>query len=169
MRKLVKELAAESAFDPEALTIMATAFDRAWLSLRASGAPFAAGDHAERAREILGKSIIEAAKNGERDPQQLCDGALLYLARSKLKKPRRPPDRTAGATMSGVELSQKAKECAQALAAAGDPSQREALFILGQLWMTLANERQFLRDDDLAAEIAEIARIHADLMKPGAD
>ena len=95
MLKLVHELGAEAAFDPETLQVMAAAFDRAWSTLEASGAPFAAAHYAERAREILGKYIIHAARNGERDPRQLCDGALQQLTRSDLTRGRRPSQRSA--------------------------------------------------------------------------
>ena len=88
MLKLVHDLEAEAAFDPETLQIMAAAFDRAWGTLEASGAAFAAAHYAVGVREILGKYIVQAAKNGERDQQQLCDGALLQLAKSDLTRGR---------------------------------------------------------------------------------
>ena len=97
MLKLINELGSEAAFDPETLRVLTAAFDAAWASVRGSGAPFSEANYAERAREIIGKHIVQAAKNGERDQQQLCDGALLELARSDLKRrhkasksPRRP-------------------------------------------------------------------------------
>ena len=51
-------------------------------------AAFAAAPYAVGAREILGKYIVQAAKNGERDQQQLCEGALLQLAKSDLTRGR---------------------------------------------------------------------------------
>ena len=93
MLKLVHDLEAEAAFDPETLQIMAAAFDRAWGTLEASGAAFAAAHYAVGVREILGKYIVQAAKNGERDQQQLCDGALLQLAKSDLTRGRNPSQR----------------------------------------------------------------------------
>jgi hypothetical protein len=85
MLNLIQELAGEAAFDPEAVRIMTAAFDRAWASVQASGAPFSASDYAQGAREILGKYIIQAANKGERDQQRLSDDALLELARTDLK------------------------------------------------------------------------------------
>jgi hypothetical protein len=93
MLKLVHDLGAEAAFDPETLQIMAAAFDRAWGTLEASGAAFVAAPYAAGAREILGKYIVQAARNGERDQQQLCDGALRQLAKSDLTRGRNPSQR----------------------------------------------------------------------------
>jgi hypothetical protein len=51
-------------FDDEAVRAMGAAFDQACRSLRL----FA---HFDRVRELVAKRIIEAAKNGERDPIRL--------------------------------------------------------------------------------------------------
>jgi hypothetical protein len=51
-------------FDDEAVRAMGAAFDQACRSLR----HFA---HFDRVRELVAKRIIEAAKNGERDPIRL--------------------------------------------------------------------------------------------------
>ncbi len=92
MLRLISELEPEAAFDPDTIRIMAAAFDRAWGTLEASGAPLSAGDYAERAREILAKQIIQAIRNGKRDQQQLCDEALLQLTRSDLTRVRSPSE-----------------------------------------------------------------------------
>jgi len=76
-------------FDPDTVHILIGAFDDAWASLLNSGAPFAAENHSETARDILAKHIIEAAKKGERDQHKLSEDALLQLARPNLKKPLR--------------------------------------------------------------------------------
>jgi hypothetical protein len=94
MLTLIRELGVEGAFDPETVRVIAAAFDRAWISVQASGAPFSASDYADRAREILGKYIVQAAKNGERDQRQLCEGALFELAKSDLKGGRKPSKRS---------------------------------------------------------------------------
>ena len=67
MRKFIKAFEAGAAFDPDTVHILIGAFDDAWASLLNSGAPFAAENHSETARDILAKHIIEAAKKGERD------------------------------------------------------------------------------------------------------
>ena len=93
MLKLMDELGESAAFDPETVRSMSVAFDSAWASLQASGASFPAGDDAEWARGILGKYIVRAAKKGDRDPKQLCEGALQALAGAKLKERSEPSER----------------------------------------------------------------------------
>jgi hypothetical protein len=51
----------------------------------ASGTIFATSAHAETARAILAKHIIEAATQGEHDQRRLRDGALVALAKSTLR------------------------------------------------------------------------------------
>jgi hypothetical protein len=57
-------------FDDAATLAMGEAFDRACKSLRNPGA-------AGGVREIIAKRIIDAAKNGERDPARLHEQALI--------------------------------------------------------------------------------------------
>lgn len=59
----------DTGFDPEAITIMADAYDRAWKALHDRGQP-------EVVREVIARRIIKAAKEGERDPDRLCAFAL---------------------------------------------------------------------------------------------
>src|SRR5262245_44338980 len=66
-------------FDPDAVRILAAAFDKAWKSVQASGAIFDTAAKAESARAILVKQIIAAAKQGERKR----DGALIALTQFK--------------------------------------------------------------------------------------
>jgi hypothetical protein len=87
IRKFINALGEGAVFDPVTLRILIGAFDDAWASLLNSGAPFAAENYAERARAILAKHIIQAAKNGERNQHKLSEGALLQLARTNLNKP----------------------------------------------------------------------------------
>ena len=89
IRKFIKAFEAGAAFDPDTVHILIGAFDDAWASLLNSGAPFAAENHSETARDILAKHIIEASKKGERDQHKLSEDALLQLARPNLKKPLR--------------------------------------------------------------------------------
>jgi hypothetical protein len=56
-------------FDPEAITAMGDAYDRACAELHDRGQP-------EIVREVIARRIIKAAKEGERDPERLCDMAL---------------------------------------------------------------------------------------------
>jgi hypothetical protein len=73
-------------FDPETVDILVGAFDDAWTTARASGAPIASEDYAVRGREILAKAIIEMAASGERDRHTLAEGALFQLSRSQMRK-----------------------------------------------------------------------------------
>jgi hypothetical protein len=61
-----------SSFDPQTLVILETAFDEAWLTLKA------AGNRTVRPDE-LARSLLRLAMEGERDPVRLHDGALKGL------------------------------------------------------------------------------------------
>jgi hypothetical protein len=66
LRKL-SELGELGAFGPEEVR------DAAWEAVKASGAPFSKPDYEETARDILAKSIIYAAKIGERNERALTE------------------------------------------------------------------------------------------------
>jgi hypothetical protein len=61
-----------SAFDPQTLVILETAFDEAWLTLKAIGNTSIRPDE-------LARSMLRLAMDGERDPVRLHDGALKGL------------------------------------------------------------------------------------------
>jgi hypothetical protein len=58
------------SFDDAATLVMGEAFDHACMSLHRFGTLITA-------RELIAKRIIEAAKNGERDPARLCEQSLI--------------------------------------------------------------------------------------------
>jgi len=58
-----------NAFDPQTLVILETAFDEAWLTLKAIGNTSVKPDE-------LARSMLRLAMEGERDPLRLHDGAL---------------------------------------------------------------------------------------------
>ena len=60
------------SFDPQTLVIVETAFDEAWITLRTNG-------HDNIRPDELARRILHLAMEGERDPVQLHDGALLAL------------------------------------------------------------------------------------------
>jgi hypothetical protein len=60
------------AFDYDATRAMTEAFDRACHSLHDLGQP-------DLVREIVARRIIEVARRGERDPDELCARALQAL------------------------------------------------------------------------------------------
>jgi hypothetical protein len=61
-------------FDPEAIAVLAIAFEKA-----IDGQPISV-------HEIVAKRIIGLASEGERDPDRLCHGALAL----SMRKPRSP-------------------------------------------------------------------------------
>lgn len=62
----------DEAFDAEATAKLCEAFDRACRELHDMGQP-------ELVREVIAKRIIEIAGQGERDPDKMCEAALLAL------------------------------------------------------------------------------------------
>jgi hypothetical protein len=58
-----------SAFDPQTLVLLETAFDEAWLTLKS------VGNRTVRPDE-LARSVLRLAMEGGRDPVRLSDGAL---------------------------------------------------------------------------------------------
>jgi hypothetical protein len=92
------------AFGPHEIRTLVAALDKAWESIQASGATFDTGAHAESARAILAKHIIEAAKQGERDQRRLRDGALVAWAQSNLRTAKPPTDRRLGRSGNGNEV-----------------------------------------------------------------
>jgi hypothetical protein len=61
-----------AASDDDATQVMGKAFDRACQSLHDNGQP-------DLVRQIIAKRIIEVARKGERDPDELCARALQAL------------------------------------------------------------------------------------------
>jgi len=61
-----------SSFDPQTLVVLETAFDEAWLTLKLNGNTTVKPDE-------LARSVLRLAMEGERDPEQLQDGALKGL------------------------------------------------------------------------------------------
>ena len=58
-----------NAFDPQTLVVLETAFDEAWLTLKAIGNRTVRPDE-------LARSVLRLAMEGERDPVRLHDGAI---------------------------------------------------------------------------------------------
>jgi hypothetical protein len=85
MLRLVEKFA-PGAFAPEDVRILCGAFDDAWERLLKSGARLDSEYRIEQARDALGRYIIDQARKGERDPQQLSSGALLYYSQAILRK-----------------------------------------------------------------------------------
>ena len=75
-------LLAQSAFDPEFIETLVSAYEHAWQQVEKSGSTFASPRYRRAAREIIAKRIIEMAQRGEREPTRLAEDAVSYLARS---------------------------------------------------------------------------------------
>jgi hypothetical protein len=64
-----------NTFDPQTLVVIETAFDEAWLTLKAIGNSSIKPDE-------LARSVLRLAMEGERDPVRLHDGAIEGLVPS---------------------------------------------------------------------------------------
>ncbi len=81
MRTIVGKYAGECVFQPEEVAILVAAFDGCWERLLKSGVQYGSDRAMQATRERLGRSIIEMAKRGERDPDRLCEDAMLHMAK----------------------------------------------------------------------------------------
>ena len=72
----VRHLFSNTAFDPETVKAMCDAYDRVCKSLHDAGRP-------DIVNEVIAERIISLAKQGERDPHKLCEGALVAFATSR--------------------------------------------------------------------------------------
>ena len=75
-------LLAQSAFDPELIETLVSAYEDAWRRIEQSGSEFASPRYRRVAKEIVAKRIIEMAQRGEREPAKLAEDAVAYLAQS---------------------------------------------------------------------------------------
>jgi hypothetical protein len=73
----VTDLFSASAFDPDTVKTLCEAYDRARRSLHDTGQP-------EIVNEVIAQRIIALAKQGERDPSKLCEGALSSLGKKAI-------------------------------------------------------------------------------------
>jgi hypothetical protein len=68
-------------FDPETIRVMGLAYEMALIALRLA-------DRGDIANDVVARKIIEHAKTGERDPEQLCQAVL---QRWRAAAPHVPP------------------------------------------------------------------------------
>jgi hypothetical protein len=69
-------------FDPETIRVIGLAYEMALIALRLT-------DRGDIANDVVAHKIIELAKTGERDPEQLCE-AVLQRWRAAPRASRRP-------------------------------------------------------------------------------
>lgn len=72
MISIIPFLKPDAAFDADITKVMDDAFDAACRELHDTGQPHVV-------KEIMAKRIIDAVRNGERNPQRLCAKALNAL------------------------------------------------------------------------------------------
>lgn len=75
-------LLAQSAFDPELIETLVSAYEDAWRRVEKSGSALASPRYRRAAQEIVAERIIKMARRGEREPARLTEDAVTYLARS---------------------------------------------------------------------------------------
>jgi hypothetical protein len=68
----IHRLLQNSAFEPEDISRLTTAYERALKQLRLE-------DRNDPLTETIARHIIEAAQNGEKDPERICALALQQL------------------------------------------------------------------------------------------
>jgi hypothetical protein len=68
-----------TAFDPKTISILTGALSDAWQVVVANEAVFKIDGHADDARRLLARHIVDLAMQGERDSYRLSEGALVRL------------------------------------------------------------------------------------------
>jgi hypothetical protein len=59
-----------------------------------------------------------------------------------------------------IDPWEKAAECVRAIQISNDPHRKDVLSNLQQMWITLANQRNLLTQEQRAREAEKIARLH---------
>jgi hypothetical protein len=80
MIDIFKFVEPETAFDPETIQLLASAFEDAWTRLQKSGSRFARPGYSRGMREVIAKHIIEMAQQGEKDPHKLAADTISFVA-----------------------------------------------------------------------------------------
>ena len=75
-------------FDPETIRVMGIAFEMVLVALRLT-------NRDDLAKEVVAQKIIDLAKGGERDADQLCEGALRAIREPPPRNDQNCTDRTA--------------------------------------------------------------------------
>ena len=90
MVEILKFIRPETAFDPEAIRVFASALDEAWGRVQQYGSQFARPAYSRAMREVIAKRIIEMAQRGVKDQQTLADDAVRFLAANYKDLGKRP-------------------------------------------------------------------------------
>jgi hypothetical protein len=68
-----------ASFDPETVTILGNAVERAWHKVQTSGNRFARPGYVDVMRQVMVKHILHLAERGERDEIKLSDSAFRFF------------------------------------------------------------------------------------------
>ena len=101
----------QTAFDPEAVEMLAFALEVAWDRVQKSGSRFARPAYARATREVLARQIVEAAQLGEKDKRKLAADAVKFLAANYMDSNvgRRTSERRSGSkALEGRSLGKRA-------------------------------------------------------------
>ncbi len=79
MTEVLQFTGSESAFDPDAIKRLGSAFDDAWATIQKSGSRFAKPGYARAMREVMAKRIFEMAQKGESDRAKLSSDAVAFV------------------------------------------------------------------------------------------
>jgi hypothetical protein len=80
MIEIRKYIPPETAFDPETIELLASAFDDAWDQIRKSGSRFARPAYSRAMREVIARRIIDMAQQGMREQRALAEDSVRFLA-----------------------------------------------------------------------------------------
>jgi hypothetical protein len=80
MADILKFVEPKTAFDPETIQLLASAFEDAWARLQKSGSRLTRPGYSRGMREIIAKHIIEMAQQGEKDPHKLAADTISFVA-----------------------------------------------------------------------------------------
>jgi len=69
----------ETAFDPEIIAVLASAFEDAWDRIEKSGSRFARPGYSRAMREVIARHIIKMAQQGITDPQTLAEESVRFV------------------------------------------------------------------------------------------
>jgi hypothetical protein len=76
----ILKMLGQHTFDIDTTKTLASAFDKAWLTLQKAGGEIVMDKQASGTRDLLARRLVAIAAGGERNFQALVDGALVQFA-----------------------------------------------------------------------------------------
>ena len=68
-----------TAFDPETVQLLVSAFEDAWDRFQKSGSQLARPGYSRAMREVVAKHIIEMVQQGVKDPHKLAEETIVFV------------------------------------------------------------------------------------------